>query len=112
MSPRHPLSQLTRDEFLAAREAIVKAHGSDATLFFKSIHLDEPRKTELVKFLVAEHNGTLTDSTPRPSRCAQVEYELITGTKHKYIRSVVDIEKKEVVSSKSSEQRVQPYYTM
>lgn len=108
----HPLSQLSRDEFITSREIVVNAHGSDVTLFFKAIYLDEPRKEELVQFLKIEHEGSLTDATPRPKRCAKVEYLVVTEKDHEYTSSVVDLDAKEVVSSTSCDKKGHPYFSV
>ena len=111
-SPPHPLSQLTAEEFTKARDVIVKLHGNETNLFFRSIFLDEPKKAELVPFLEAEHAGTLISSTPRPPRQVYIEYDVVTSDRHEYIRAVVGIETLEVVSKESVQAPSWPYYTV
>ncbi|ROT34472.1 copper amine oxidase [Sodiomyces alkalinus F11] len=93
MAVPHPLAPLSKAEFERARDTVVKLYGPDSSLFFRSIYLHEPPRADLVSFLQAEHDGTLTDSTPRPLRLAVAHYDVIhTATKHlEYAQSVVDL---------------------
>ncbi|KAH8721970.1 copper amine oxidase [Ilyonectria robusta] len=108
----HPLAQLSRDEFTRARDIVVNLHGPEASLFFRSIYLNEPKKAELVAFLEAEHAGTLSEATQRPPRQALVEYDFITTEEHKYTRAVVDVVTGDVVSNESVGRASQPYLTV
>ncbi|KND87736.1 Copper amine oxidase 1 [Tolypocladium ophioglossoides CBS 100239] len=108
----HPLAQLSKDEFTRARDFIVKLHGSGDALFFRSIHLQEPRKAELVPFLEAEHAGKLTDETARPPRLALVEYDILGADRHEHTRSVVHLGTGEIVSKHTAEETSYPYYTI
>ncbi|KAF4983143.1 hypothetical protein FZEAL_1366 [Fusarium zealandicum] len=110
-SKPHPLAQLSQDEFHTARNAVLKFHGSGTSLFFRSIHLDEPRREELTVFLAAEHDGTLSCATPRPARCAIVEYDVIAD-RVEFTQAVVDVTGGEVVLHKVVDRNGQPYYTV
>ncbi|GJC97599.1 amine oxidase [Colletotrichum higginsianum] len=79
MAP-HPLTALSRDEFKTARDIVTNLYGSDSSLFYRAIFLQEPKKAELVPFLQAEHAGTITDETPRPPRLARLQYDVIRTT--------------------------------
>ncbi|GKU14452.1 unnamed protein product [Fusarium langsethiae] len=103
----HPLAQLSQDEFVRARNCILKHHGSESSLFFRSIQLHEPKKDDLLPFLIAEHNGSLDETTPRPARCAEVEYDIIADTRE-YTRTIVDVDKREVISKAVLEQHAHP----
>ncbi|KAF3356817.1 hypothetical protein VdG1_06145 [Verticillium dahliae VDG1] len=70
----HPLSPLTKAELEQARD-IVKLQEAGHTLFFRSGCLQEPVKSKLVPFLQAEHEGRLTNDTPRPPRLALLHME-------------------------------------
>ncbi|KAF4444048.1 copper amine oxidase 1 [Fusarium austroafricanum] len=104
----HPLAQLSQEEFIIARDSVLKHHGSNTSLFFRSIYLQEPKKDDLVPFLIAEHDGSLSETTPRPARCAQVEYDIIADVR-KYIRSIVDINEAAVVFKDALEQNAHTY---
>ncbi|KAF5006930.1 hypothetical protein FDECE_6719 [Fusarium decemcellulare] len=110
LSKPHPLAQLSQDEFLTARNAVLKLHGPGTSLFFRSIYLHEPKKDELITFLAAEHDGSLSDATPRPARCAQVEYDIIADSVE-YTRAIVDLTSEEVVSQGVVDRNAQPYIT-
>jgi primary-amine oxidase len=98
----HPLDQLTVSESDSAREVILNARGPDVAVLFRSIALEEPPKKELIQFLDLEHGGKLTAQTPRPTRLAKVQYDVIYSDKTpEYIESWVD-----VVLGKEVEQRV------
>lgn len=111
-TPPHPLAQLSPDEFLIARDAIVKVYGAEFSIFFKSISLSEPKRTDLVPFLAAEHDGTLSDNTKRPPRQALVEYDVISADSQQHTRSVVDLLTGDVTTIKTEGQVAQSYYTV
>lgn len=91
MAP-HPLTALSRDEFKTARDIVTNLYGSDSTLFYRAIFLQEPKKAELVPFLQAEHAETITDETPRPPRLARLQYDVIRTSKlPEHTQSVVDL---------------------
>lgn len=95
----HPLAELSQPEFLAARDAIIKIHGADQPLFFRAIYAQEPAKAELLPFLEAEHAGTLTDATPRPTRTAAVEYDVLSAKNQVFHRAAVNTATGEVISN-------------
>ncbi|CAG9996034.1 unnamed protein product [Clonostachys byssicola] len=107
----HPLSQLFEAEFQRARDIIVGIHRPDTSLFFRSIYAKEPDKASLVPFLEVEHAATLTEDTERPPRLAHVEYDIVRLTEHEHIRSVVNLETEQVVSSDSAENLSKPSFT-
>lgn len=111
-TPPHPLAQLSPAEFLTAREAIVKAHGAESSIFFKSISLSEPSRAELVPFLAAEHDGSLSDDTKRPPRQALVEYDVISADHQQHTRSVVNLLTQDVNIIKTEGRVAQSYYTV
>lgn len=95
----HPLCPLSETEFKKARDTVVQCQGSDASLFFRSIYLYEPKKVELVPYLVAEHAGKVSDATPKPTRRAHVHYDVIqAGKLHVFTKSVVDLDSEKEVS--------------
>lgn len=106
---RHPLAPLSDPEFRTARDAVLAAHGTHpSALFFRAIELEEPRKADLVPFLVAEHAGTLGPETPRPPRLARVQYDVVSarddgkGSLYRYTQSVVDLAVREEVSREAA----------
>ena len=87
---KHPLDQLTAEEVSVARQAILDAR--KAAVLFRNTFAVEPAKAELVKFLNAEHAGTLSADTPRPAREARVQYDVVSKDRsHEYMESVVDL---------------------
>lgn len=106
---RHPLAPLSDQEFRAARDAVLAAYGTHpSALFFRAIEVEEPRKADLVPFLVAENAGTLTSETPRPPRLARVQYDVISaredgkGSLYRYTQSVVNLGTGEEVSRETA----------
>lgn len=102
---RHPLAPLSDVEFRAARDAVLAVHGTHpSALLFRTVQLEEPPKAELVPFLIAEHAGELTETTPRPPRRARVQYDVISarqdgnGSVYKYTQCVIDLETSKEVS--------------
>lgn len=93
MAAPHPLAPLSRAEMEKARDAIVKLHGRGSSLYFRSVYLHEPPRTDLISFLQTEHEGALTDSTPRPPRLAVVQYDVIHTAPQQiqYTQSIVDL---------------------
>ena len=87
---KHPLDQLSADEVGVARQAILDAR--KAAIFFRNTFTVEPAKAGLVKFLDAEHAGTLSADTPRPPRQARVQYDVISEDRsHEYMESIIDL---------------------
>ncbi|KHO01369.1 copper amine oxidase 1 [Metarhizium album ARSEF 1941] len=107
----HPLTQLTADEFVRARDVVTKQYAASQSLYFRQINLEEPSKESLVPYLEAEHAGRLTPDTPRPPRQAHVEYDVIKPDRHEAVRAVVDLHAAEVVSSHVASPTSHPYYT-
>lgn len=96
----HPLSALSSDETNQARDVVLAAHPG-SVIDFRQSYLWEPPKAEVLKFLELEHSGTLTASSPRPARCAQVFYDVIGGkSKAQYTESIVDLGLGKVVDQK------------
>lgn len=99
LSVKHPLDQLSGDEVDIARQAVLDARKT--AILFRNIFAVEPPKAELVKFLNAEHAGSLSPDTPRPARQARVQYDVVFEDRsHEYMESVIDI-----ASGKEVEQR-------
>lgn len=92
---RHPLAPLTEHEFLRARDIVVASHGDPSALYFRAIQLEEPKKADLIAYLVAEHAGALSDKTPKPPRLARLLYDVVKRegriTFFQYTQSVVDL---------------------
>jgi len=111
---RHPLAPLTEREFRQARDIVLESHGENATLFFRAIALEEPKKDELVAFLVAEHNGQAGPETPRPRRTARVQYDVVNSGKklHHYTQSLVDLDKGCELSRAQAAPHCQPSFTV
>lgn len=108
---RHPLDQLTSDEVDIAREVVKKARQS--LLLFRNVFAVEPPKAELIKFLAAEHAGTISEITPRPARQARVQYETIGQDKsHEYLESIIDLSSQTEVSKRSVEKGRQQAFTL
>lgn len=90
MNP-HPLSGLSSDEVNIARDVAVASH-PDTIIYFREIYLSEPPKAQLREFLTLEHSGRLSPTTPRPSRLALCQYDVIGKDKSsEYHESIVDI---------------------
>lgn len=108
---KHPLDQLSADEVDVAREVVLKAR--QAPLLFRNVFAAEPPKAQLVKFLNAEHAGTLSADTPRPPRQARLQYDVIREDKnHQYMESIVDIASATEVSSKTKQTTAQQALTV
>ena len=108
---RHPLAQLTAQEFAKARDIVVQAHKGSEPLYFRATQLEEPPREDLIPFLEAEHDGSLSEITPRPPRCARVEYDLLKDKKHDHAHAVVDLDAEKVVSTSTKEGEAYPFFT-
>src|SRR5436309_780045 len=87
----HPLDWLSVGETNQARDIVLNARGQ-SVIEFRSICLSEPPKSELLRFLEAEHNGQLDHNTPRPARLARLQYDVVHYDKsHEYAESVADL---------------------
>lgn len=94
MAP-HPLQQLSFKETELAKEIIISEHDQNEVILLREIFLQEPAKAELKKFLALEHAGSITESSPRPSRLARCQYDVIGSDKMPYFHeAVVDLSKK------------------
>lgn len=96
--PPHPLQQLSIEETNLARDVTLGLH-EGVVLEFREIFLQEPPKTELVKFLDLERQERVTRHTPRPARLAKVQYDVIGGSKAPvFHESVIDLTLRERVA--------------
>lgn len=94
MAP-HPLQQLSYQETVLAKDVIIAEHDQTEVILLRQIFLEEPPKAELRKFLALEHAGGITESSPRPSRLARCQYDVIGSEKIPFFHeAVVDINKK------------------
>ena len=75
--PSHPLAPLTASELTSAAAIIKASWPAHTDLHFKVVTLEEPPKSEVLKYLGAEHNGR---QLPSISRKAFINY---------YIRNTV-----------------------
>ncbi|KAI1614785.1 primary-amine oxidase [Exophiala viscosa] len=108
---RHPLDQLSGDEVKVVRQAVINAR--KAAILFRNVYTFEPAKAELVKFLNAEHAGTLSAETPRPPRQARAQYDVVyEDGSHEYMESVIDIASENEVSMRKPEKGLQQSLTM
>ena len=107
----HPLDQLSADEVNIARDVVLKARQS--LILFRNTFAVEPPKAQLVKFLTAEHAGTLSTDTPRPPRQARVQYDTIhQGKSHEYMESIVDLASATEVKTKTVKKHCQQALTL
>lgn len=67
LTPQHPLGPLTADEIKESARLIRGVWPEGTNLQFKSITLQEPKKSDLVPFLAAEHSGQPTPTVERRS---------------------------------------------
>ncbi|EME42141.1 hypothetical protein DOTSEDRAFT_45705 [Dothistroma septosporum NZE10] len=93
MAP-HPLQQLSVQETKQAKDTLISEHDKDEVLIIREIFLNEPKKADLQKFLALEHSDSLTPSSPRPSRQALCQYDVIGTDKIPYFHeAVIDLNK-------------------
>lgn len=64
-APWHPLAPLTAAELQKAAGIIKASWPAHTDLHFKVVTLQEPPKTEVLKYLEAEHGGKPLPSIPR-----------------------------------------------
>lgn len=108
---KHPLDQLSGNEVEVARRGVLDARKE--AILFRNIYTVEPPKAELVDFLHAEHTGTLSAQTPRPSRQARVQYDVIYADRsHEYLESIVDIATAKEVTLRRVDKGVQQFLTL
>lgn len=67
IASQHPLGPLTASEITESARLIKGSWPSKTDVHFKSITLQEPKKSELVPFLTAEHSGQRTPTIERKS---------------------------------------------
>lgn len=109
LSP-HPLRPLSDEELVRARELVVEKYGGEgAVLFFRSIYVDEPKREELVPFLIAEHAGEAPTTTP--PRKVRVLFDRVKDGAPQLSEAVVDVEAGKVHSSKTFPAYCQTSYT-
>jgi primary-amine oxidase len=108
----HPLKELTEADILIAREVIISHVGSSDAIFFRTIHLNEPLKNDLLPFLQAEHDGTLSEETPRPARIAFVEYDKVQPGKVEFTQAKVDVQSKKLLTNDVMKPTAQPAFTV
>ncbi|KAI3321584.1 copper amine oxidase 1 [Xylariaceae sp. AK1471] len=108
--PPHPLRPLVDEELVRARDLVVKKHGGEGVvLFFRSIYVDEPKRDDLVQFLIAEHAGQSPATTP--PRQVTVLFDLVKDGVPRLTQTIVDIEAGEIYSSKTFPAYCQTSYT-
>ncbi|KAI1500041.1 copper amine oxidase [Biscogniauxia marginata] len=108
--PPHPLRPLSDDELLKARSLILEGHGGDGiALYFRSVHVDEPKKADLVQFLVAEHAGQ--SSTVLPPRQVNLLYDVIKDGKSQLMETTVDVDAGKIIDTKTFPAYCQTSYT-
>ncbi|OTB17168.1 hypothetical protein K445DRAFT_316661 [Daldinia sp. EC12] len=106
----HPLRPLSSDELSKARDIAINAHGGDGiALFFRSAIVDEPKRTDLTEFLIAEHEGWIPETIP--PRQVKLLYDVIKDGKAQLTETVVDVDGGAIKSSKAFESRYQTSYT-
>jgi len=87
---KHPLEQLTAEEISVASESVLEAR--QEPVVFRNVYNIEPPKSQLVKFLEAEHAGAVSADTLRPPRQACVQYDVISVDRNRYyMESTVDL---------------------
>ncbi|KAI1635551.1 copper amine oxidase [Biscogniauxia mediterranea] len=108
--PPHPLRPLSNDELLSARNLVVEAHSGDGiALWFRSVHADEPKKSDLVQFLAAEHAGETP--TTLPSRHVNLLYDVIKDGKPQLTETIVDVDAGKILETKTFPAYCQTSYT-
>ncbi|KAI0173666.1 copper amine oxidase 1 [Hypoxylon sp. FL1284] len=106
----HPLRPLSADELAKARALVVKAQGGDGTtLFFRSAGIDEPKRTELVSFLAAEHEGRNPEVVP--ARQVRLLYDVIKDGNAQLTETVVDVDAGAIRGTNVFPPRCQTSYT-
>jgi primary-amine oxidase len=113
MSPApHPLQMLSVQETEAARDIVLAAH-PDHVIEFRQVDLKEPCKKDLVQFLQIEHDGQLSETTPRPPRVAKCHYDIIAADRTiQYHESLVDLEQGKVVNNTAVGKEFSPSLTL
>ena len=91
----HPLDPLTPDEITSAAAILRSSYLADSPIHFKAVTLDEPPKQLVLRFLDAEHNGSIT--LPNVPRTAYVLYVMLNT--RKTFEAIVDLMAQKVVSN-------------
>ena len=111
MSFVHPLQSITAAEIQSARDVVLKSHNKDV-ISFREIFIQEPRKTELCRYLDAEHTGKLS-AAASPSRLAKCQYDVIGSDKTPYYHeATVDIKAGTVLEHEIIGKGFQPALTL
>ncbi|EMR67847.1 putative copper amine oxidase protein [Eutypa lata UCREL1] len=106
---RHPLRPLTADELLKARNVVVEKQGGEGVVFaFRSIYIEEPKRTDLIQVLIAEHGGPST--TVEPPRLVKLIYDVIKQDTFTLTETVVDVEASEIRNTKAFPRHCQTSY--
>ncbi|KAF2640209.1 hypothetical protein P280DRAFT_469912 [Massarina eburnea CBS 473.64] len=92
--PEHPLAPLSATEITNAAAIIKASWPAHTDLHFKAITLEEPPKTEVVKYLEAEHNGS-----PRPSVSRRAFLNYYIRNTNKFHEAIVDLTSGRVLSN-------------
>ena len=107
----HPLDQLCVDETEWARQIVLESVGQ-SVLEFRSICLEEPPKGQLLPFLESERRDE-DQRVSCPSRIARCQYDVVHPDKsHEYVESLVDLQKRKVVSRHVIDKDFQPSFTL
>lgn len=92
----HPFDPLSPDEISRAA-AIVRPHFGSQELNFRVITLQEPPKSEMIRFLDSEHAGRHTDHAP--TRCARVEVVIrLSGEENALFELLVDLDNEKTIA--------------
>ncbi|KAI0532470.1 copper amine oxidase [Xylaria digitata] len=106
----HPLRPLTEGELLLARNLVVEKQGGEGVvLFFRSIYVDEPKKDDLVQFLIAEHAGQ--SPTAVPPRQVTVLFDRVKDGAPQLTEAIVDVGAGEITRVRTFPAYCQTSYT-
>lgn len=112
MSFTHPLQNISAAEIERARDVIFSYHGNDV-ISVREIFVQEPRKSDLSRYLDAEHQGQHLASSERPRRKAKCQYDVIGADKIPYYHeAVVDLNESKVVEHEIIEKESQASLTL
>ncbi len=113
MSPvPHPLQMLSVQETEVARDIVLAAH-PDHIIEFRQVDLKEPCKKDLVQFLQIEHDGQLSQTTPRPPRMAKCHYDIIAADRTiEYHEAVIDLGQGQMVENIAVGKEFSPSLTL
>ncbi|KAL7621010.1 hypothetical protein AAE478_008322 [Parahypoxylon ruwenzoriense] len=106
----HPLRPLSEGELVTARNTVFKAQGGEGIVFFfRSALVDEPKKTDLSSFLIAEHEGRVPEVIP--PRQVRLLYDVIKDGKAQLTETVVDVDAGAIRSTEAFPARCQTSFT-